>query len=149
MKNVPLYALGMALVGCAHQPLGPSSGGIMSASEPSMESAFHSVSAGEKQSARADGMVIERVSDHTIRVMPEAGIGKNPNGTSDDTITNQIQARVGNDVQVQSQAGVVTLRGQVASEHDALNVIHEALDTGGVMAVNTELSFPSTSARGY
>jgi hypothetical protein len=143
----------LGLGGCAHHAMGPSEGGISAQPETSFEGAFRSVASGRNATARGDGWIIERVSDNVMRVTPEAGLKRTPMAMTDNDIENHVKERVGHDVgpdvDVQTTAGVVTLRGSVPSEAQAIQAIRDALDTGGVMAVNSELAYPASTARGY
>ncbi len=134
-------------VGCAHEAAPPSSGGIGSRSEATLDGAFDSVMRGAQPTARAGGFVVERVNDRTVRVMREAGLERVGGGISDASITSRVESAFSTDpdmqrLQVASDAGVVTLRGRLRSEGEAVRAIQNALDVNGVVAVNAELEYP-------
>ncbi len=151
--QVAFAAMGLTLAGCAHQPAGPSQGGIIGGTEDTFEAAYDSVKSGAKATARAGGLVIDKVGDGTIRVMREAGLNKTANAVSDEWIRGKLKERYAMDpdvkapeIKVDSDAGVVTLRGQVASQQQAMKAIQDALDVNGVLAVNSELEYPASQA---
>lgn len=140
-------ALAIGLVtGCAHEAMGPSMGGIGGQAESSLEGAYESVKSGGKATARGNGFIVEKVSDQTVRVMREAGLSKVAGGVGDPWIANKVKRTVGGDLEVESDAGVVTLRGKVGSQADAVKAIEDTLDVNGVIAVNAELAWPSSQA---
>ncbi len=153
-KALPLaLACAFGALGCAHQAIAPSQGGIIGGTEDTFESAYQAVRSGEKATARAGGWIIDRVGDGTIRVMRESGLDKTANAISDEWIRSKIAGRFAldpdvkaRDIKVDSDAGVVTLRGQVASEQEAIKAIQDALDLNGVLAVNSELQYPMSQA---
>lgn len=151
--HVALAALGLTLAGCAHQSGETSQGGIIGGTEDTFEAAYDAVKSGAKATARSGGLVIDKVGDGTIRVMREAGLSKTANAVSDDWIRAKLKSRYAvdpdvkaRDIKIDSDAGVVTLRGQVASQQEAIKAIQDALDLNGVLAVNSELMYPSSQA---
>ncbi|HZS37349.1 MAG TPA: BON domain-containing protein [Polyangia bacterium] len=144
---------GILAGGCAHETAGPSMGGIGGRSEATLDGAYDSVKSGAQATARAAGYVVERVSDSTVRVMREAGLNRVASGISDAWIKTKIKSKMAvdpdvraRDIKVDSDAGVVTLRGEVQNQAEAVKAIQAALDTNGVLAVNAELASPANQA---
>src|SRR5262245_13493038 len=98
MRFLTSICCALALCGCAHQAMGPSTGGISEVPETSFEGAFRSVAAGRSTTARGDGWVIERVSDNVMRVTPEAGLKRQPMATNDIDIESHVKERIGREV---------------------------------------------------
>jgi len=153
MVNVGLV-LGLALAGCTHEAPGPSMGGIGARAETTLEGAYDDVKSGAKATARAAGYVVEKVSDSTVRVMREAGLSRVAGGISDQWIRAKVKSKLAidpgtsaRDIAVDSDAGVVTLRGTVANDTEAVRAIQDALDTNGVLAVNAELRGTNQATR--
>jgi osmotically-inducible protein OsmY len=147
--NTLALALALGLAGCAHEQAPPSSGGIGTRSEATLEGAFDAVASGAQQTARAGGYIVERVNDDTVRVMREAGLERVAGGIGDAWIKTKIESKFladpgvkVRDIHVSSDAGVVTLRGQVRNESEAVRAIEDALNVNGVVAVNAQLDYP-------
>ena len=114
------------------------------------ESAYDSVKSGAKSTAHYGEYVLDRAGEGVVRVYRETKSGAASAGesVSDAYITAKIKGKLATDkavksgdVKVDTDAGVVTLRGMVRSQHEAARAIQDALDTGGVYAVNSELSW--------
>jgi osmotically-inducible protein OsmY len=132
--------------GCAHQ--GPAS------SEESLAQAYESVASGGKAEARAAGYLIERAGDKGVRVVREAPIGGLGRDVTDAWITTKVKAKLAIDkdiksrgVHVDTDAGLVTLRGTVDSRKQALEAVKNTLATDGVTAVSSELEYPEMRAK--
>src|SRR5438045_3914018 len=130
------------VTGCAaHQP---AVGGLPAQS--TLEDAYATVRSGQKSSARAEGWMIEWVGEGRVRVLRENPV--DPAGSaSDAAITRRLRDELAPlRVHVRTEAGVVTLRGALGTQADALRAIRRALKEKGVSAVEVELRFPVNEA---
>jgi osmotically-inducible protein OsmY len=131
------------VTGCAAHK--PDVGGLPA--EPTLEDAYATVRSGQRSSARAEGWVLESVGDGRVRVLkenPVAGVGD----ASDSAITHRLREELAPlRVQVRTDAGVVTLRGWLGTQADALKAIRRTLAEKGVSAVEIELQFPVNEAK--
>src|SRR5207253_2265197 len=103
-----------------------------------------------RHAVRAGEYAVEDVGHATVRVTREAADAVS-RGVSDSWITTQVKTRYGLDrdlearkIHVSTRSGVVELSGRVDSEDAALKAIRDALDTKGVVAVDSQLSYPTT-----
>ena len=143
--------------GCAHSNMDEEHGGMRSTIAANFESAYDSVKSGAKSTARFGGYVIDSAGQGMVRVYREArnGVAGEGSSVSDAYITAKIKSKLATDgdvksgdVKVDTDAGVVTLRGEVRTEHEAAKAIQDALDTGGVFAVNSELTWQAMPTTG-
>lgn len=113
--------------------------------EESFEAAYARVRSGARDSARASGWMIERagVAIRILREQPVNLDGRVP----DVAITHKLRRALGPDVEVHTDAGVVTLRGYVDTQWAAVHAIEAALHERGVTAVESELSYPINQAK--
>jgi hypothetical protein len=125
----------LLLTACAHQPP------TVPASQDVLGRAYDEVASGAKTQAKVGGYVVRKGGEGDVRVMREGPSGGVAADVSDAWIAAQLKGKA-TGVQVQSQAGLVTLRGNVASRDQAMKVVRESLDTDGVTAVRSELQFP-------
>jgi len=144
LKLAMLLALA---AGCAHQET-TTSGGIAGADDQ-FGRAYETVASGSKQSAHGGGYLIERAGDNTVRVVREAPAGGLGRDVSDAWITAKIKGKLAADgdvksreVHVHTDAGMVTLEGNVPSREQALKALRDTLNTDGVTAVDSQLQFP-------
>jgi hyperosmotically inducible protein len=118
-----------------------------------LASAYHRVASGASETARSGAYMLSRAGDQTVRVIQEAQ-RETANAVSDGWITTKVKTKLGSergvkagDINVDTEAGVVTLRGGVKSEDEAMRAIESALDTDGVVAVDSQLQWPARAAR--
>lgn len=131
------------VTGCAAHK--PAVGGLPA--EPTLEDAYATVRSGQRPSARAEGWVLEWVGDGRVRVLKENPVTE-AGAASDSAITHRLREELAPlRVQVRTDAGVVTLRGWLGTQADALKAIRRALQEKGVSAVEIELRFPVNEAR--
>src|SRR6476659_3784765 len=131
------------VTGCAAAPR-PNAGAPVPPEE-SFESAFAAVHAGRKTSARAEGLTLEWVGEGHLRILREdVDVAHLP---SDEEIARSLRSALRPfGVQVQVHAGVVTLRGWLDSQYDAVRAVRAALGSRGVVAVNAQLGYPVNQA---
>jgi osmotically-inducible protein OsmY len=120
---------------CAHQPP------TVKASQDVLGRAYDEVASGTKQQAKAGGYVVKKGGEGDVRVMREGPSGGVATDVTDAWIAAKVKDKVAG-VQVRSDGGLVTLRGNVASRDQAMKAVRESLDTDGVTAVRSELQFP-------
>lgn len=149
-------ALGLAVQGCAHETVSGETS-MKRSVETSFEDAYNSVKSGAQATARWGGYVIDRVGEGTVRVYHEARSDLSAAGgnVSDAYITTKVKGKLVADrdvhsgnISVDTDAGVVTLRGQVSTSNEATKAVQDALGTGGVFAVNSELTWPASIETG-
>jgi hypothetical protein len=127
---------------CAAQK--PAVGGLPAT--PTFENAYATVRSGREPTARAEGWVVEWAGEGRIRVLRENPIDV-AGQSQDSTITRKVREQLsGLRVFVRTEAGVVTLRGWLGTQADAVRAIRAALRAEGVTAVDVELSFPVNEA---
>ncbi len=142
----------VAMVGCMHAA-------PMEAEMPvamAFDDALDAVRAGARSMAEAGGYVVERLGEAGLQVY-RAGREKVSGATSnlsDAYLTSQVKARLVADsmtsarnIAVATDAGVVTLRGEVSDRHEAAAAIRDALAIEGVASVNSEIVWPSSSPK--
>jgi osmotically-inducible protein OsmY len=118
--------------GCAHQA-------EESAGQSALDHAYQQVTSGTRDDARGDGYLVERTGG-SVRVVKETPTGGLGSDVSDAAITSQVQGKLaGQNVQVATRAGLVTLSGKVDSEGAATNAIRDALSLDGVTGVDSQL----------
>ncbi|HEX4511444.1 MAG TPA: BON domain-containing protein [Burkholderiaceae bacterium] len=129
MRSVVL----LLLIGCAHSsPVRTSA----------FDRAYAQVASGARTSAHSDGYLIEKSGGEVVHVAREAPAGGLQRDVSDAWITAEVSGRLGTgDIHVATDAGVVTLRGKLASRDQAMQAIRAALELSGVAGVNSALRF--------
>jgi osmotically-inducible protein OsmY len=138
-----ILLLATLVTGCASQK--PAVGGLPA--EPTLEDAYATVRSGQRSSARAEGWVLESVGDGRVRVLKENPVTE-AGESSDAAITHRLREELAPlQVHVRTDAGVVTLRGWLGTQADALKAIRRALHEKGVSAVEIDLQFPVNQAK--
>jgi hyperosmotically inducible protein len=115
--------------------------------------AYRSVASGTSEIASTGAYLVSRAGNQTVRVIRETP-RETANAVSDGWITTKVKTKLGFEpevkaggVNVDTEAGVVTLKGVVKSEDEAMRAIETALDTDGVVAVDSQLQWPTRAAR--
>src|SRR5207302_10806424 len=124
-------------------------GGTVANAEDALGRAYESVASGSQDSARGGGYLIEKAGDNGVRVVREAPIGGLGRDVTDAWITTKVKTKLATDkdvksrgVHVDTDAGLVTLRGNIDSRAQAMKAVRDALETDGVTAVSSELQYP-------
>jgi osmotically-inducible protein OsmY len=145
---VLLVAGGWALAGCAHTDDPPRS--AWEKTQNGFATAYDGVQAGAKQVAHAGGWVLVKAGDGVVRVMYETHMGKVARLADDAWITSKLKGEYGldpdvkaNQIHIKTRDGVVTLKGAVDSAYSAQKAIKRALDTEGVVMVDSQLTYPT------
>jgi hypothetical protein len=130
--------------GCAHQATTSAAG-----TEDALGGAYESVASGTRDQARAGGYLVQRASDQSVRVVREAPSGGLGRDVTDAWITTKVKSKLttdtavkSRDVHVDTDAGLVTLRGNVPSRAEAMKAVKDTLATDGVTGVSSELQYP-------
>jgi osmotically-inducible protein OsmY len=119
------------------------------ASPSTFAHAYQGVMAGSQATARADGLRFERAADGSVMTVDELKI-KSAVVTpqSDDITTKQVEGNLASDIDVKasrvhvdSNNGVVALSGNVSGPRAAETAIRLALNTEGVTAVSSRLTW--------
>jgi hypothetical protein len=146
----PMVKLGslifLFVAGCAHES------GTRSTSakiDDGFSSAYESVASGARTTAKGGGYLIEKAGNATVRVLREIPVGGVGRDVSDGWISAKVNTRLkmdkdvnGGRIDVETDAGMVTLRGTVESKYEAMKAIRDTLDIDGVTAVNSQLQWP-------
>jgi hyperosmotically inducible protein len=150
-----VFVAGALLCGCAHSGPPEAEAGLPPASAATFQEAWDSVKSGAQATARFGGYVIDRTESGAVRAyrVSREKVGGGGEAISDAYLAGKVKSRLSQDpavdahgVHVDADAGVVTLRGTVASDAQAAQAVRDALETGGVYAVNSELQYPSRQA---
>lgn len=130
MRTLPL-ALLLLVTGCGPVAKAPAVGGVVASD--TFADAWARVAGGKEPTARADGWMITRSKETVVRVMREEGMGGLSN-VPDATLTRRVRAALGDSaVRVRTDAGVVTLKGDVGPAE-----VQRALEVKGVVAVSAD-----------
>jgi osmotically-inducible protein OsmY len=100
--------------------------------------------------ASAGSYVLAPTTDGGVYIMRRAGLGRAaPDSVSDSAITTRVRTKIAGDpvlkgspIGVDTDLGIVTLHGVVASRARAARAAGLALNTKGVTAVDSELRYP-------
>jgi osmotically-inducible protein OsmY len=159
MKNLSVCLLvgGMFLGACAHGNSSQAARQTKESASDSLASAYDAVRGGGETVKRAGGYVVDRTEQGGVRFYRESkkdvkGVGGE---LSDVYITGKVKAKLAadpgvnaSDINVDTDNGVVTLRGDVQNRGAALRAVENALDTDGVNEVHSLLDWPQASVGG-
>lgn len=124
--------------------------------ESAFDDAYRSVKSGVKKTVRAGDRLFSRAADGAVSVSRDAqnATGMAASVTTDALITTKIRSKLivddlvrAGDINVDTDAGVVTLRGAVRTPAEAERAIDLALQTDGVARVVSRLDWPSRAER--
>ena len=142
-------ALSLALVGAVRLAKADTRGTVAQ----TFDTGFDAVRTGAKESVRVGSFVITKSREGAIRVA-QSFQGSAPTGVemADAIVTTKIKAKLAADkdinsgnVDVSTDAGIVTVKGQVKTEHEAIMALSDTLATDGVVAVNSMLTWPGSA----
>lgn len=143
-----LPVLGLAFAGCAHQAGDERTS--WDKTKDGFATAYDGVKIGAKEVAHAGGWVLKKAGDGVVRVMYKAKMGSVARVTDDAYITTRLKGEYGldpdvkaNQIHIKTRDGVVRLQGAVDSSYAAERAIKRALDTPGVVMVDSELTYPT------
>lgn len=150
--------LGLVSLGaCSHGSTKQAARETRDEASDSLASAYDTVRAGGKTVKRAGGYVVDRTEEGGVRFYRETkrGLGKAGDELSDAYITGKVKAKLAadpgveaSDINVDTDGGIVTLRGDVPDRQAALRAVQDALGTDGVNAVHSLLDWPKASIGG-
>lgn len=149
---VGLVAGAVAVAGCGHGSM--SEQGAVAGAEvaSTFDDAYQSVTAGGKSIARWGEYVVQRTSEGAVRVYrsTRTSVGGD---LSDAMITARVKSRLAGDpmvhsmgISVETDAGVVTLKGHVPDHREAARAVEDALTADGVYGVNSLLTPAASQA---
>lgn len=150
VRTIGVLLAALGLVACAHQESGPSES-YLEQSKSAFATAYDAVKTGAQQTATAGKYALQAVGSGTVRVWDRTKelASSGTNTVEDGWITGKIKSEYAVDpvvkaghINVDTDNGVVTLRGQVQDEAVAERAINTALATKGVLAVESKLQTP-------
>jgi osmotically-inducible protein OsmY len=110
--------------------------------------AYQQVASGAETTARVDGLKLERTGQGQVMAVDEHAVTSAVIPQSDSAVTSRVEGNLATDVDVkasrvhvQTNNGVVALSGNVKHARAAEAAIRLALDTDGVTAVNSSLTW--------
>jgi len=157
MRRIVWAVTGVLLLpfGCSHQEATAQSQSSSSAwqqAKGDFASAYGAVKSGVERSATAGKYALKDVGNGVVRVTDQSkrAIYKGGEAVSDGWITTKLESKYAVDkdvkmsnVGVETNGGVVRLTGNVDNAREAKRAIDMALDTKGVVAVDSDLQYPT------
>ncbi|HEX2572968.1 MAG TPA: BON domain-containing protein [Polyangia bacterium] len=162
MKNLSVYllvgSLGLVSVGaCSHGKTAQAARETREEASDSLASAYDAARAGGQTVKHSGEYAVDRTEDGAVRFARKAkkGFKKAGNELSDAYITGKVKAKLAADpgveasaINVDTDGGVVTLRGEVPNRDAALRAVRDTLGTDGVTEVRSMLDWPQASMGG-
>jgi hyperosmotically inducible periplasmic protein len=149
MRKRTVWMVGMLLFGfgaCAHNE--PTTSSAWNTTKEGFASAYDAVKSGAQETAQVGNLWLQKAGEGAVKVVDRA-YTPTRRFAEDSLITTRIKSAYATDpvvkaskVHVDTEGGVVTLRGTVNSPVEAEEAIRKALQTPGVVAVNSQLTFP-------
>jgi osmotically-inducible protein OsmY len=150
MRKRTVWMVGMLLFGlgaCAHNE--PSTSSAWNTTKEGFANAYDSVKSGAQQTAQVGGLWLQKAGEGAVKVVDRT-YTPTRRYVEDGLITTRVKSAYATDpvvkgskVHVETERGVVTLRGVVDSPGQAEEAIRKALQTPGVVAVDSKLTFPA------
>jgi hypothetical protein len=116
------------------------------------QDAYRAVASGAQTTARYGEWAFDRTESGAVRAyrLTERKVGEATGVVSNTYLQQKVKAKLSfdrglhsGDIEVNADAGVVTLRGTVRNEGEASRAVEDAVRTGGVLAVRSELGWPT------
>jgi hypothetical protein len=151
-------SLGLVSVGaCSHGQTAQAARETREETSDSLASAYDAARAGGRTVKNAGGYAVDRTEDGAVRFARKTkkGFKKAGNELADAYITGKVKAKLAADpgvdasaINVDTDRGIVTLRGEVPDREAALRAVQDTLDTDGVAEVHSLLDWPEASVGG-
>jgi hyperosmotically inducible protein len=144
----------ISLGACGHGRTSQAARETREETSESLASAYDAVRSGGETVKRAGGYVVDRTEQGGVRFYRQTkkSLGKAGDELSDAYITGKVKAKLAADpgvdagaINVDTDGGIVTLRGEVPDRQAALRAVEDTLDTEGVNEVHSMLDWPEAS----
>jgi osmotically-inducible protein OsmY len=151
MRTLWIVAGALVAIGCSHEERTTGTT-AMSEAKGDFASAYDAVKSGTERTATAGKYALKDAGQGVVRVTDKSkeALGKSGEWAEDNWITTKIKSKYAVDkdvkmtrVHVDTDHGVVRLSGVVESPFQAQKAIQDALEIKGVVAVDSNLQYPT------